>query len=240
MTVRQLTAIRLVAESVRYQVSPVPLPDDPQVARSREMPLIRRRRDDHEILTLSNAPNPSETSQTPGPYLSKALRPSWVNSAAFQGDIPERIGSQAPLPKSNTAAFYFEPPEERVGPAQPEIRNGHAPSRILGTWDGIVLSIGPRTFKARVAAIGADRPEQAAEFSLSDVSDEDSDLFRPGALFYWTISYRDLPYGRVGRLSEIRFRRLPDSPRASDELDWVAGVKGLFESNVPEKSPRTG
>jgi hypothetical protein len=91
------------------------------------------------------------------------------------------------------------------------------------------VRLGDETFKARVAPIGMRGPEQAVEFSAADVSDSDLKLFKLGAIFYWTIAYRTTPHGRVRRVSEVRFRRLPSPPRRDDDERWVAETLELFD-----------
>lgn len=137
---------------------------------------------------------------------------------------------------AGTASFHDDSPRSRVSAHLPDLEVERAPSRVLATWDGVVTHIGSETFKARVVPIGFRGPEQKVEFSLSDVSDIDLALFKPGALFYWTIAYRTNHLGRVGRVSEIRLRRLPPPPRRDGDESWVAGAMGLFDEGREARS----
>jgi hypothetical protein len=51
--------------------------------------------------------------------------------------------------------------------------------------------------------------EEIAEIPIEEISSSDHDLLREGAVFYWTIGYRDSTSGQRERISIIRFRRLP-------------------------------
>jgi hypothetical protein len=52
-------------------------------------------------------------------------------------------------------------------------------------------------------------PEEEAEIPLEELSPHDLPLVRAGAVFYWTIGYRDSVTGQRTRQSSIVFRRLP-------------------------------
>jgi hypothetical protein len=56
----------------------------------------------------------------------------------------------------------------------------------------------------------ADHPDEEIEIAKDELSPFDLALLEPGAIFYWTIGYRQqLPAGARERVSLIRFRRLP-------------------------------
>lgn len=52
------------------------------------------------------------------------------------------------------------------------------------------------------------RPESFTQLSFDQIDDEDRDLVRPGAVFYWVIGYELRPSGKK-TTSFIRFRRSP-------------------------------
>lgn len=82
---------------------------------------------------------------------------------------------------------------------------------VLQDWEGVVDSIGPRTFTARLR----DRTNketyasEMAELPIADVSDDDRELLRPGAIFYMTVGRLTRPSGRQDRVGRLVFRRLP-------------------------------
>lgn len=55
--------------------------------------------------------------------------------------------------------------------------------------------------------------DEIAEFPISDVSDDDRDLLRAGAIFRWLIGYERLPSGTKRRVSSVVFRRLGEWSR---------------------------
>ncbi len=74
-------------------------------------------------------------------------------------------------------------------------------------WEGYVSHVGKDTFEATLVCLKGEGPDQYAEFSFDVVSEDDQALISLGAVFYWTIGYREKVSGRV-RDSLIRFRRL--------------------------------
>jgi hypothetical protein len=82
---------------------------------------------------------------------------------------------------------------------------------VLQDWEGVVDSIGPETFTARLR----DRTNketyasEIAELPIADVSDDDRELFQPGAIFYMTVGRVTRASGRQDRVGRLVFRRLP-------------------------------
>jgi hypothetical protein len=103
----------------------------------------------------------------------------------------------------------------------------------LQEWEGVVLAVGQAAFSARISDGSGDHADEEVELSREEVSEADFTLLTPGAIFYWTIGYRQrLPAGTRERVSRLRFRRLPawstrELAEARDratqlarELDW--------------------
>jgi len=78
----------------------------------------------------------------------------------------------------------------------------------LQKWEGIVLEVSTNSFIGRLIDLTQDHIDSEAEFSFEEVHDEDKPLITPGAIFYWTIGYKEDGGQRI-RASMIRFRRLP-------------------------------
>ena len=77
-------------------------------------------------------------------------------------------------------------------------------------WEGEVLSVDQDAGTMRVllsAKIG-NVPDHTAEINLEWVVEQDKDLVRPGAVFYWTL-YKETKRGSINNGQELRFRRLP-------------------------------
>jgi hypothetical protein len=93
-------------------------------------------------------------------------------------------------------------------------RPGHAASlslQPLQEWEGYVISVGPDQFTARLVDVtrGQQIEEEAADFPLADLSDDNLTLLKEGAVFRWVIGYQRSPGGTKRRVSQVTFRRLP-------------------------------
>lgn len=82
-------------------------------------------------------------------------------------------------------------------------------SVALQKWEGRVNAVGEGHFEATLADLTGDGPAEEAAFDLDEVSPQDRALVKPGAVFYWSVGYRDAVKGQRTRESIIRFRRLP-------------------------------
>ena len=83
---------------------------------------------------------------------------------------------------------------------------------IQQTWEGVVLTSPSKDgeFEARLKDLTYPRaPEEAATFSIAQISEGDRDLIVPGGVFYWFIGYEINNYGQLTPIAPIRFRRLP-------------------------------
>jgi len=81
----------------------------------------------------------------------------------------------------------------------------------LQEWEGYVAEVGDTTFTARLVDRTAGRfvEDEAAEFPIADLSDNDRGLLAPGAVFRWVIGYLRSRGGSKRRVSQITFRRMP-------------------------------
>ena len=79
----------------------------------------------------------------------------------------------------------------------------------LCRWRGRVTEVGEETFRAIIREMDQPRPEEEAEIYLSEVGAADRPLLRAGAIFYWSIGYRDTLAGQRRRESVIKFQRRP-------------------------------
>jgi hypothetical protein len=103
----------------------------------------------------------------------------------------------------------------------------------LQSWEGVVLDVREDSFLVRLVDATGDHADEELELGKEDLSEFDLSLLQPGAIFYWTIGYRQqVPRGGRERVSRIRFRRLPAwsqreltaarerAVTLSNELDW--------------------
>ena len=82
---------------------------------------------------------------------------------------------------------------------------------VLQEWEGVVERIEGDIFVARLRDMTADEvyPGEIAELPVADVSDNDRELLRVGAVFYMTVGYYVWADGRRERFGRVVFRRLP-------------------------------
>jgi len=78
----------------------------------------------------------------------------------------------------------------------------------LVKWEGVVTKLDKKCFEADLYDKSRHTTEEA-EFSLEDVSEQDFELLKIGAIFYWSIGYLDRVSGQRIKSSIIKFRRLP-------------------------------
>ena len=94
-------------------------------------------------------------------------------------------------------------------------------------WIGRIDEVRADSFTVTLAS--RDRPGEleSAELELEEVSPEDLDKVRPGAIFYWIIGYRDEPYGQRIGVSTLRFRHLV-APSSEQLLDADREAAEMF------------
>jgi hypothetical protein len=79
----------------------------------------------------------------------------------------------------------------------------------LQRWEGRVDEAADDHFVATLTDLTMAGQEEVAEFDLAEVSAQDRALVVPGAVFYWSVGWRDAVSGQRTRESLLRFRRLP-------------------------------
>lgn len=80
---------------------------------------------------------------------------------------------------------------------------------VLQKWEGRVDEVVDDGFVATLTDLSNEGPDELAEFPMSEVSRHDVSLVVPGAIFYWSVGYRDAVTGQRTHESVLRFRRLP-------------------------------
>jgi hypothetical protein len=79
----------------------------------------------------------------------------------------------------------------------------------LQKWQGYVLKVLENSIWVRLIDLTNQGPDEEAEISLEEITEDDLELLKPGAIFYWNIGYLDLYSGQRLRTSVIRFQRMP-------------------------------
>ena len=90
----------------------------------------------------------------------------------------------------------------------PSVKQSRWKVRVLARWTGRVEYVEDTTFAARISDANApENPDEMVEMDISEVSSSDVPLLQPGAMFYWSIGYRDTEDGQRERVSTLRFAR---------------------------------
>ncbi len=118
--------------------------------------------------------------------------------------------------KAGTFVYAQEaewPSPDEKGIVQPILR--YDPDELkeravsLQKWEGVVIAVEKDIFQARLLDLTDENPEEQAEFLIEEISDDDRELLRPGAVFYWSLGYLTTGTGQRIRTSIVKFRRLP-------------------------------
>jgi len=116
-------------------------------------------------------------------------------------------------PQHNVAPIEIKEPIKLLPTARElEVRRKLEKETLIAMqkWDGVVLDVRETSFVARLVDVSGNHPDEEIELEKDELSPFDLELLEPGAIFYWTIGYRQLlPMGERVRESRIRFQRLP-------------------------------
>ena len=82
---------------------------------------------------------------------------------------------------------------------------------VIQSWEGYVIETDEEqgVFLAHLKPIKGESGDLEAEIYLSEISEDDLPLVKPGAMFYWSIGYIIKSTGTKINASVIRFRRMP-------------------------------
>ncbi|MFO1349355.1 MAG: hypothetical protein U1F68_01185 [Gammaproteobacteria bacterium] len=95
---------------------------------------------------------------------------------------------------------------------------------IRQSWEGRIISVDENDFTAIISdRTNYNNPDEEVVIEREELSKDDHELLKPGAVFYWSIGYKDAPGEPRQRVSQIRFRRLPAwSQREIDQASLLA------------------
>jgi len=103
----------------------------------------------------------------------------------------------------------------------------------LQRWQGYVIKVSDISIFVKLVDLTQKGPDEEAEIPLEEISADDKDLIKSGAIFYWSIGYLDSYSGQRSRVSIIRFQRLPAwskkeidaAQREAERLQQIIGWK---------------
>ena len=81
--------------------------------------------------------------------------------------------------------------------------------RTLQAWEGAVSALNEHTFTATLVDLSNRTPDEEAEVSFEEVTDDERELVRVGAVFLLSVGYSISEGGQRSRSAILRFRRLP-------------------------------
>lgn len=154
-------------------------------------------------------------------------RISHFNKNIYSSDASQFTGNVPSTSEQVNATSSFEGPKV-FSPVIFKPTSIAFPKSIpLQQWEGIVISVGTEYFWARLRDLtNQSNPEEEAEILISEISEEDRKILKPGALFYWSIFYHEKERGPRRRVSDIRMARIPvwrekDVQNAKQEIDEI-------------------
>lgn len=155
------------------------------------------------------------------PYLDAILRPGTPaagilfssQQVASEQFLFREPTHQAPTPSEDLSTLQGQPDATTPQYALvrlPDLRMSPSKVMVLQRWIGRVASVQNDRFVAVTTdATNPRNPEEEVEFDLLEVSESDRALVAEGAVFYWSIGYRDSHGGQRERISSLRFVRSP-------------------------------
>ena len=81
---------------------------------------------------------------------------------------------------------------------------------IIEEWEGLIKNIDEDCFKADLCKKNSNVSESiVADFSISDVPEDEQHLVKPGMIFYWYIRKEVKKSGTISNGESLMFRRMP-------------------------------
>lgn len=107
--------------------------------------------------------------------------------------------------------YYSVPPRLLHYSMQYKLRNQRTRPKfqVLQKWEGIVEEINGDTILVKLIDLTNGGTHEETELDLQDISPDDIQLVKKGAMFYWSIGYETQRDRQVKKSSFIKFKRLP-------------------------------
>ena len=90
-----------------------------------------------------------------------------------------------------------------------ELQNPGTSFRTLQAWEGVVTAVGEDEFAVRLMDLMHEMPDEEADVSFDEVSDDEKQLVQVGAVFLLHVGYATSDGGQRSRKAILRFRRRP-------------------------------
>jgi hypothetical protein len=98
------------------------------------------------------------------------------------------------------------------------------------TWQGYVVEIKESTFIAKLDDLTkAGGTYEMAEFELDEVSPGDTNLLKPGAIFYWSVG-SSITNGQIKKESMLRFKRV--AKWTEDDYDSAIDLANSWRQSI--------
>ena len=146
-----------------------------------------------------------------------------IDSMSHEGNVAQRpfhvVGSPPSVDEDDNAtgerstlsdsqSGFEAPPIPYIAPAV-RLQEPRTSFRILQAWEGVVTAVAENSFAVRLIDLMSDMPEEEADVSLDEVSDDERQLVKVGAVFLLHVGYATSEGGQRSRTAILRFRRLP-------------------------------
>lgn len=120
-------------------------------------------------------------------------------------DCDKKIEDHLHLPSEEASFERFDIPEIKKYPPF-DYKNYFTKTQ---NWICHVTDIYDKTFKAKLEEINSPYSTyEIAEFDIDEIDENDKELFRVGAIFYWSVGF-EYRNGTKSRNALMRFKRLP-------------------------------
>jgi len=151
--------------------------------------------------------------RTAGPSTATIGSGQFVFPHEFKGTLRSMLDTALPQEEKKARTENPFPDEAPVLSYVPRIPPPPRPLEkllVLQKWEGTVISHSADEFTAELRDLTSpDRAIEQVTLSVEEIAESDRRLMASGAVFYWSVGYRETLWGQRERVSALRFRRLP-------------------------------
>lgn len=124
-------------------------------------------------------------------------------------DSPKSLAKNDVSTKESSS--YVVPPELLHFRMDFKLRNQstRAKFKVLQKWEGIVEEFDGENIQVKLIDLTNGGTDEEAQLDIQDISKDDLQLVKEGAMFYWSIGYETQLDRQVKKSSFIKFKRLP-------------------------------
>ena len=113
-----------------------------------------------------------------------------------------------PSKVSDSQSGFAAPPIPYIAPAV-RLQEPRTSFRTLQAWEGVVTAVAEGSFAVRLRDLVSKMADEEADVSFDEVSDDERELVKAGAVFLLHVGYATSEGGQRSREAILRFRRLP-------------------------------